>query len=274
VNAIVYVNSSHERMRYVNEAAKSAASFRAYYPDARIMLFTDAVGYSHTAFDEIHQVDFALPRRLVNTAHKNGQMVAKLAALSTVDADRVMYLGSDTYALKPEAGSLFRLLDGFDIAAAHAPLRINTLIGNSPLPQVPPCFPEFNCDLVLWRRHEGTIELLRRWEQLYMSHELGHPHDQGPFRLLVYESNLRVATLPPEYNYRGPEVRADTVILQRRELLDAYLAESGPAASGARGRWRAPMETGVPWVLPVARTINRGLRRMGMEVRRTSSTSR
>jgi hypothetical protein len=147
---------------------------------------------------------------------------------------------------------LFRLLDRFDIAVAHAPLRINTGIGNSPLPHVPPCFPEFNCDLVLWRRNEGTIELLRKWEQLYLSHELGHPHDQGPFRLLIYESNLRVATLPPEYNYRGPSVRADTVILQRRELLDAYLRqtragnESDPATADAGGERRAQTGTQVP----------------------------
>jgi hypothetical protein len=39
---------------------------------------------------------------------------------------------------------------------------------------------------------------------------------------------MRIATLPPEYNYRGWEVRADTVILQRRELLPKYLAGVRP----------------------------------------------
>lgn len=233
----------------MKEAAESARSFRRYYPDARFILFTDAHGYSDPVFDEVREIDFTIPEQLIGTVHKNGQMVGKLAALPLVEADRVMYLGSDTFALKPEAGSLFRLLDRFDIAAAHAPLRINTELGNSPLPQVPPCFPEFNCDLVLWRRHQGTVQLLKEWERLYLSHELGHPHDQGAFRLLVHQSDLRVATLPPEFNYRGPDVRSDTVILQNRDVLGEYLS---PAAN------RPPF---------ALRAANRALRKFRVEVR-------
>lgn len=249
VDALVYVNSAHENLRYVKEAAASAASFRRYYPDAQYILFTDAVGYSDAVFDQIRPAKFTVPEQLGGAVHKNGQMVVKLAVLPTVQADRIMYLGSDTFALKPEAGSLFTLLDRFDMAAAHAPVRINTSLGNSPLPGVPPCFPEFNCDVLLWRRHERTIELLRDWERLYLSHDLGHPHDQGPFRLLVYESDLRVATLPPEFNYRGPGVRADTVILQNRDLLAAYLSPSTD---------RPPL---------ALRAANRGLRKLRIEVR-------
>lgn len=249
VDAVVYVNTAHEQLRYVKEAAESARSFRRYYPDARFMLFTDAVGYSDPVFDEVRPADFTVPERLVGTVHKNGQMVGKLAVLPHIEAERVMYLGSDTFALRPEAGSLFRLLDHFDMAAAHAPLRINTLLGNSPLPEVPPCFPEFNCDLLLWRRNRRTTELLRQWERLYLSHELGHPHDQGPFRLLGYNSDVRFATLPPEFNYRGPDVRSDTVILQNRDLLSAYLSPTANrlpfayrAANRALRKLKVPVE--------------------------------
>lgn len=246
---IVYVNSSHENLRYVKEAAVSAASFRRFFPSAEFVLFTDAT-YSNPVFDRVAHVEFVVPEHLADTAHKNGQMVAKLNVLPLIDSERVMYLGSDTHALRPEAGTLFDLLDRFDIAAAHAPHRINTSLGNSPIPDVPVCFPEFNCDLVLWRRHDATIRFLQDWQRMYMEHALGHAHDQGPFRLLAYErSDLRIATLPPEYNYRGRKFWRDTVILQNRDELPKY--------TGGRPGREAPLP------LP-ARVINRGLRKVGV----------
>jgi hypothetical protein len=248
---IVYVNSAHEDLRYVKEAARSAASFRKYYPSAEFLLFTDAKQYSDPVFDRIVYTDFVVPDALAGTTHKNGQMVAKLNALPTIESDHVMYLGSDTHALRPEAGLLFKLLDRFDICAAHAPHRINTAPGQPPIPDVPACFPEFNCDLVVWRRSAAMTRLLEEWRDMYVTNTLRHRHDQGAFRLLAYRSDLRIATLPPEYNYRESAFRKDVVILQNRDELPKYLDPVVPSP-------RLP--------LPF-RVVNRGLRSMGSSLR-------
>lgn len=222
--AVVYVNSHHQDLKYVKEAERSALGFRAHLPDAEYLLYTDAEGFQSDVFDHVILSDFPVPEALKDRVHLNGQMVAKLRALASLDGyDRVMYLGSDTYALSPEAGSVFDVLDQFDIAAAHAIYRINAAHGNSPLPEIPVCFPEFNCDLVVYRNDPKVRAFLKEWEEKYLSDFLGHPHDQGTFRWLVYHSDLRVATLPPEYNYRGNVYRSDTVILQNRDKLHEYL---------------------------------------------------
>lgn len=199
-------------------------SFQRYLPKADYLLYTDAQGFRSEVFTRVIETPFPIPPALRQRVHLNGQMVAKLRALAALEGyDRVLYLGSDTFALAPEAGSLFDVLDHFDIAAAHAIYRINAAHGNSPLPEIPVCFPEFNCDLVLFRSTPAVHAFIQDWEQKYLADFLGHPHDQGTFRWLAYHSDLRIATLPPEYNYRGDEFRSDTVILQNRDKLPQYL---------------------------------------------------
>ncbi len=242
--ALIYVNSSHDDHAYVRESQRSAASFRQFIPDATYILHTDAEGFDGEPFDHVVPTQFHVPDNLAHTIHKNGQMVAKLAALPLATQERVLYLGSDTYALRPAVASIFDLLDRFDIVAAHAPLRINDKRGNSPIPEIPPSFPEFNCDLVLFRNSPEVKDFLRQWRDLYLAHEFGHPHDQGAFRYLAYFSDLRIATLPEEYNYRGKVWRPDTVVLQNRDLLDDYLRHEEPrelagATQPARGLYRA-----------------------------------
>lgn len=220
---IIYINSSHEELRYVKEAEESAKSFKEYIPDADYLLYADATDFKSSVFNKINPACFDIPLKLKDTDHKNGQMVAKHKALVETTYDRTMYLGSDTYALKPDVSSLFDLLDRFDIVASHAPFRINTCMGNTSIPEIPVSFPEFNCDVVLYRKTDAVMEFFNSWRDMYLNHKFSHPHDQGAFRYLAYFSDLRIATLPEEYNYRGSIVKSDTVILQNRDLLSAYL---------------------------------------------------
>lgn len=220
---IVYVNSSHEDHRYLNEAVESAKSFKRCYPDVDFLLYTDAPDFASGAFDAVLPASFDIPDALSAMVHRNGQLAAKLSVLPEVEYDKVMYLGSDTYALKEAAGSLFDLLDRFDLAAAHAPHRISTTHTDAAVSEIPACFPEFNCDLILFRRSRPVLDFLEKWRDMYLGHALGHPHDQGAFRYLAWTSDLRIATLPPEYNYRGGVYQENTVILQNRKRLHEYL---------------------------------------------------
>ena len=76
---------------------------------------------------------------------------------------------------------------------------------------------------MLFRNTPQVKAFLEQWKTLYLDHTFSHPHDQGAFRYLAYVSDLRIATLPEEYNYRGKVKRSDTVVLQNRQLLPAYL---------------------------------------------------
>jgi len=224
---ILYVNTAHEDGKYIAEAESSCLSFKEFLPEAEYLLCTDTSDIAPNVFDKILVEDFTIPGILENTDHKNGQMVGKLSVLPKMKHDLMGYFGSDIYALSPLAKGIFDVLDKFDMGIAHAPHRINTSMGNSSLPMIPTSFPEFNCDLIVWRNTIKMKTFFEKWRDMYLNHELGHPHDQGTFRYLAYMSDVRIATFPPEYNYRGKEWRRDTIILQNRDVLPLYLNGEG-----------------------------------------------
>lgn len=224
--AIIYINSHHRDGMYVKEADASAASFKKFLPQAKFYLYTDYIDKKDDLknFNEVRKCEFYVPDFLVNRVHLNGQMIVKHRAMLEVQEKHAMYLGSDTFALRPEVAYIETILEKFDIAVTHAPIRINTELGNSPLPDIPPSFPEMNCDLILYKNNAKVRQLLEEWRKAYLSDMFAHPHDQGTFRHLIYNSDLRLAILPPEYNYRGLDYMPNTVILQNRHTLSSYLS--------------------------------------------------
>ncbi|MFQ3189779.1 MAG: hypothetical protein ACI936_000905 [Paraglaciecola sp.] len=88
---------------------------------------------------------------------------------------------------------------------------------------MPVAFPEFNCDLILYNNTQAVKDFIKSWADAYLDDMFSHPHDQGTFRFLLYNTSLRIATLPPEWNYRLDLYRKDTVILQNRKKSYEYL---------------------------------------------------
>ena len=219
---LIYANSKHEDKRYIKEAETSCCSFKAYMNDVDALLYCDDQGHQSLHFDQINQAKFIVPDELKNRMHKRGQMLVKHQAMLDTDYDFNLVLGSDTYAISSKVNSVFEILNNFDIAVAHAPYRIVQMPDTEKV-AVPISFPEFNCDVIAYRKNGKVMKFIEQWQSYYRNDKFGHPHDQGTFRYLLYYSDLRVATLPPEYNYRGDDYRGDTVILQNREILDIYL---------------------------------------------------
>ena len=220
---LIYANSHHEEMRYIKEATISCESFKRYLSSVHAVLYCDLVDYQSKTFEEIVNAEFTVPEALKSRMHKRGQMLVKHQAMLETKFDFNLVLGSDAYALSSKVNSIFELLEHFDIAVAHAPFRIVSMPDSEFIP-VPDCFPEFNCDVIAYRKRDNVLKFIEQWQQYYSQDVFGHPHDQGTFRYLLYSSDLRIATLPPEFNYRGDIWRDDTVILQNRELLSEYLA--------------------------------------------------
>lgn len=127
----------------------------------------------------------------------------KPCCLSLSPYPETLFLDTDTLILRRDFLALFQLCNKFDIALAHAPLRAIIC-----LKHVPICFPEFNSGVILFRRNRETHKIFRRWQEEYgrMKSDLIHLQeimpDQPSLRAALYSSNLRIATLTPEYNYR------------------------------------------------------------------------
>jgi len=113
---------------------------------------------------------------------------------------------------------IFDLLNNFDIVAAH-----NYDRSRYEIPDVPSAFPEYNTGVIAYWMSERFEDFLSEWEMWYKelsSTEI--PQNQPAFRKALYNSNLRIATLPPEYNLmvRYPGHAIGTVKLFHGRLLD------------------------------------------------------
>jgi hypothetical protein len=117
----------------------------------------------------------------------------------------ILFLDSDTRICGP-LGEIFDLLETFDLAAAHAPVRLDRRQPPSLADRVPAAFPELNTGVMAFRRTPAVMRLLERWRRLHLhvlrSITRGTVGDQSTFRVALYESDLRFAVLPPEYNCR------------------------------------------------------------------------
>jgi len=230
---IIYASSSDNGGKYLREAERSALSFRKYIPDAHFLLYTNCKDYKSPAFDEVKYVEFKVVADLDMTVQEKtwlcgGQLPIKMQAMQESEYDHNLYIGSDTLAINSEVACLFDVLDRFDIAVSHAPFRVIGRGRSAKLDAMPNAFPEFNGDLILFRKSSQVRGLMKEWKRTYELDKMGHPHDQGALRYLLYASDLRIATLPPEFNYRGRGLRDDIVIIQNRELIKKYVLMNNP----------------------------------------------
>lgn len=138
-----------------------------------------------------------------------------IEACKRLNFDYFLFLDTDAVIQKAEALEIFDLLKHFDIAAAHAPCRI----AGEKINSIPDCFPEFNTGVIVFKKN--ILPTLKQWLELYLSEFIKHPHDQGAFRNAVYFSNLRIATLPPEYNHRGTN-RTNCLVWHNDQCIEYF----------------------------------------------------
>ncbi|MGH2678118.1 MAG: hypothetical protein ACRDHB_07140, partial [Actinomycetota bacterium] len=119
--------------------------------------------------------------------------------------ERVLFLDTDTRICGGIA-DLFELLGPFELAAAHAPIRLDPRQPDSLAGRVPAAFPELNTGVIAFRRTAAVTALLERWRALHLDtmHYLdrGSVGDQATFRVALYDSEVRFTVLKPEDNCR------------------------------------------------------------------------
>jgi hypothetical protein len=197
---------------YVSEAKESVRSLRAANPDRRVGLVVDeptieADSELREYFDDLVVAD-----------HAAGDLRDKAYNLHLSPYERTVYLDTDIH-VTGEISEMFDVLDRFDVALGHAMYRRIITI-----PDVPVTFPEFNGGVICFRQSDAVEKFLDSWQAMYRRQvEKGRPdgevvfkefqtleeipngrkHDQPPLREALYKSDLRIATLPSEYNFRG-----------------------------------------------------------------------
>jgi hypothetical protein len=135
----------------------------------------------------------------------------KILQLPNSPYSQTLYLDADTF-ICGSIEELFDLLTRFDIAAAHDTFRMMVIGYQNVAPmirEIPSAFPMYNSGVIAYNKTEGTSELFSYWltlhyQNLAASDETDSEYcaDQTAFRKALYESKLRIATIPPEYNCR------------------------------------------------------------------------
>lgn len=177
---------------YIACAEAAAKSVRRHMPDVPIALFTNAsqLGISLSdVFDPVIELE--------SVHHRS-----KVDCLMNSPFDRTLFLDADIRVLE-DVSELFDLLDRFDIAMAHAHARNRDATRAVWTHALSDAFPQFNTGVVAVRRNPQTDALLKDWSNNYKT--AGFRKDQVTLRELLWKSDLRIATLPPEYNIRYPK---------------------------------------------------------------------
>jgi hypothetical protein len=189
---ILYVSIGAE---YIQECERSAWSVRSLMPDIPISIWVDADRkFDPTCFDSVHVIE----------APKENRYLERIELFRETKYRKTIYLDSDTYLLD-SVYEIAELLDRFDLACAHAPVRIPKWESPSRAAEIPISFPQLNAGVIAYRKNELVLDFFQSWARIYQEQLEGeHPpkHDQPALREALYFSELRVAILPPEYNIR------------------------------------------------------------------------
>jgi hypothetical protein len=186
--------------KYVKAAIRAAHTVINHCPDLPLHLYSDS-----KCCDSYFSKS-TLPFTTVGII-ENPHSRSKTEFMALTPFDQTLYLDTDT-AVSADITDMFRVLERFDIALAHAqhrgagnlkPWRID----------LPDAFPEFNSGVVLYNSTPAVIQFLHDWGNHFNTDwiEAGTrneqlEHDQTTLRELIWLSDLRIATLPPEYNVR------------------------------------------------------------------------
>jgi len=186
---VLYIVSGQH---YVKAAIQSAKSVRKHSPHLGVHIYVDKESLQLLNDNDDSISSFGL----IHSPHYR----SKVDYLTKTPFERTLYLDSDTRICTP-IDDLFDLLDRFDIALAHAHYRYHPKTMTMWKMDIPQCFPQFNGGVIVYRSTTEVFEFLESWRRAF--HETSFEKDQVTLRELLWFGNLRIATLPPEYNLRS-----------------------------------------------------------------------
>jgi hypothetical protein len=180
---IVYIATGE---KYVRATLNSAESVKKHCNNLKVHLFTDLRDFSHENIDGVSMIE-------------NPHRRSKIDYLFKTPFERTLYLDSDTRIID-NITDVFSLLDKFDIALAHAHSRNHPATTEQWKNNIPYSFPQLNGGVILFKMNARVESFLKQWCEAY--HTAGFKKDQVTLRELIWNSDLRLTILPPEYNIR------------------------------------------------------------------------
>lgn len=224
--------------RYWGEARAVIRSTWNLWPEARITLITEnsqAFGGDRT----VHRSDpEGSPPGMVEVIRRDdlGGFKNQTAYVSETPYRRTVHLDCDAVPLKKEAFQpLALLVSRFDFVAAHAAAR------NPKKSQglgIPPVVSQWNCGVMFYNRN--MIPIFREWDRDFPL-RAGRRNPQGPLvRKLWTHPEIRVHTIPPEWNYRGGLVHVHDpgmVLLAHSHSIPPMIRQDGTLKEEVFRRW-------------------------------------
>lgn len=199
-----------DRDNYIGEAAASAESLKRHMPDVVRELWTPNPQISRKpAFDRVR----ALPPRHSDFWFVDAVWYFNLA-VGGIQDERLLYLDTDTHIVG-DITHLFNVLDRFEFVGAYAPGR-RTAAGAD---HIPTAFPEINVGVNGILRSERVRLMLQDWHKRMEADPQNN--DQPALRAALWDSDIKVGILPPEFNCRwgfGGFARYEVKVLHGRPM--------------------------------------------------------
>lgn len=209
---VIYIATGDD---FIEEASISVRQLKSVVPSVDVTLFCDKPD-PDGPFDTVSVIE--------DPEH---DYYDKITYMAESPYDKTVYLDTDIFVTE-DFTDLFSLLDNFDIAAAEDQTRTGTGAVPNYGADIPESFPEYNTGVVAYNSNEKVKNHFDHWQEEYTEHRDSHPHDQPSFWKLLYESDLRIGTLPREYNCM---CRESDKLIGTAKLFHGRLVEvRGPGA--------------------------------------------
>lgn len=185
-NGVIYIATGE---KYVAEACQSVASLKRKMPNRSVTLFAD---------QPVQSQHF---NHVILITNPQYSYIDKIQHIDQSLYENTLFLDTDTYicdVLDP----LFSLLETFDLAVAHAPLRRQSSR------KIPSSFQGFNTGVIGFKKSPKFSQFAAKWLLIHQKNlkraisSRKNLTDQKAFREAVFLSDLRFVTLTPEYNCR------------------------------------------------------------------------
>lgn len=182
---------------YTKEAIMSIRSLKRYNSEP-VALFTN-----NPHLDDLN--DLVEYLYVIQPKHKR----TKIDYISQSPFDKSVYLDSDTLIVK-NISDIFDLIARYDVAVTMDPARKRLSISKkiSEYRDIPYAFPEMNGGVFAYSSTDKSKKFLNLWQKyFYKFYTQTEGWDQPAMRIALWESDVRLACLPPEYNVRSKKLR-------------------------------------------------------------------
>lgn len=182
---------------YVSEAISSANSLKAINPEAHITLFSDR-NVDAKCFDRVVVSEVSSSPDVNEFGYLKDGFTFKIQALLNAPYERTFFIDTDTHFLDP-CTECFDLLDFYDLLISTDTSDHTPILHEG---RVVPGYFAYNTGVILFRKSLKVIKFYEDWLQTWQDRREKYPQDQPAFMEALLSNNLKVYTLPVNYNFR------------------------------------------------------------------------